>query len=166
MTPSEIVSAIDRSHGHLCARITRSFSGSLVMLDVKERSTPAARAASFVLGMALATGVAKAQTNSVPDRKALVSGRFTDPKGDAAPPGSQVVFVKMALACSEQTPIQRGIGLRDLIQVHMTLSFGPTRSSANPTIPSSFTPANNASRKYEDILLTVVSAWRTIPNNS
>jgi hypothetical protein len=81
------------SETHLCARITGNSSGSPVMLDVTERSTLAARAASFVLGAALATGVAKAQTNSVPDRKALVSGRFTDPKGDAAPPGSQVVFV-------------------------------------------------------------------------
>jgi hypothetical protein len=93
MTPNEIERVIAANHGRLCGRVTHRANGSLVTLDIADRTTPATRAAALVVGIALATTSAHAQSNPVPDGKALVSGTFTDAKGDAFLKGSQVIFV-------------------------------------------------------------------------
>lgn len=97
MTPGEIIRVIDASRGHLCARITRHSDGSLVSLNETERTIPVARVAGLALGMALVTAVGQAQTDTSAG-KAVVSGRFTGPKGDAPPKGSEIVFVSNGIS--------------------------------------------------------------------
>jgi DNA-binding transcriptional LysR family regulator len=93
MTPREIERAIDVNRGHLCVRAIHRSDGSLVTLGSADRTALATRAAGLVVGIALATGTAQAQSNTEPGGKALVSGIFTATNGDAPPAGSQVVFI-------------------------------------------------------------------------
>jgi Carboxypeptidase regulatory-like domain len=108
MTSTEIERAIAVDHGHLCARVTRRTNGSLMTLDSADRTILATRAAGLVVGMALATGSTQAQSNPVPDGKALVSGTFTDAKGDALLKGSQVIFVSNGVTVLETNTDAKG----------------------------------------------------------
>lgn len=91
MTPRQIDRVIAENRGHLCARITRRADGSLVTAQELAGSSFAAKAASLLLGAAISTAAAHAQSSSG-EGKAIVSGRFTAPNGGPPPSQGYVVF--------------------------------------------------------------------------
>jgi len=91
MTPRQINRTIFENEGHLCARITRRADGSLVTACELAGSGLSAKAATLLLGAALSTAAARAQSNPNAS-KAAVSGRFTDLNGGPLPSQGYVVF--------------------------------------------------------------------------
>lgn len=91
MTPRQINRTIFENEGHLCARITRRADGSLVTARELAGSGLSAKAATLLLGAALSTAAARAQSNPNAG-KAVVSGRLTDLNGGPPPSQGYVVF--------------------------------------------------------------------------
>jgi hypothetical protein len=91
MTQRQIERIIAENDGHLCARITKRADGTLVTAQELAGSGFASRAAGVLLGAALSTAAAHAQSTPAAG-KAIVSGTFKTQDGSALPAQGYVVF--------------------------------------------------------------------------
>lgn len=87
MTPKAIEQLLAEHEGHLCARIVHRADGSTV---TAQSVTHVSRAATLLVGVALAAGPALAEQ---PGAKAIVSGSIRGPQGKALATPAQVLFV-------------------------------------------------------------------------
>jgi hypothetical protein len=107
MTPRQIDRTLADNEGHLCARITKRADGTLVTAQELGGSGFTSRVAGLLLGAALSTAAAHAQSNSA-DGKAVVSGTFKAQDGSALPGQGYVVFAANGRSILETKTDQDG----------------------------------------------------------